>query len=73
MGRLGRVATQLRDLTFSMSGVRETERGVRILKLKSSKHVGAMVGLTMALEALEPRPAKRNSVYEERGVELVEW
>ena len=50
------------------AGVRETERGVRIAKLKSSAHVDAVVALAMALEALERRPPKRRSVYEDRGL-----
>jgi phage terminase large subunit-like protein len=53
------------------AGARETERGVRISKMKSSEHVDAIVARAMALEALERRPTKRSSVYESRGVELL--
>lgn len=73
MGRLRHGGDPVARRHALNAGVRETERGVRISKMKSSEHVDAVVALAMALEAVERRPAKRTSVYEQRGVEFAAW
>jgi phage terminase large subunit-like protein len=51
------------------AGIRETERGIRISKMKGAGPNDGVVALAMAVELIARNPVRR-SVYEERGLML---
>ena len=48
--------------------VAETEMGLRIRKTASRDRIDALVALAMAIAMVDATPARRRSVYEERGL-----